>query len=105
MVARSLAVILCLGWAFPAQLWALPLPDDRPKRGPIDAATIAAYEKLGAEFGGLHTLPSGRSKFEPGKEAAAKYLPEFRFSLPKGELPGRCRRLEFSSDLTSARQS
>jgi RNA polymerase sigma factor (sigma-70 family) len=67
---------------------AVPL-DDRPKADPIDDDTIAAYEKLGAVYGGLRMAPGG-IVFEHGEEAAARYLPGFRFlSLPKGELPRR----------------
>src|SRR5262249_53510022 len=83
-----------------------PVPDDRPKRGPIDSDTIAAYEKLGAVYGGIHTFPAGWIQFEPGKEAAAKHLPGFRFSsLPAGELPGRLPAVgvQFGLDLDSTK--
>jgi hypothetical protein len=86
MLARSITAILWLGWAF-AQLRASPLPSDAPRRGPIDGDTIAAYEKLGAEYGGIKIALW--IDFTKGKEAAAKELPGFHFAaLPDGGLPG-----------------
>jgi hypothetical protein len=79
MLARPIALSVCFGWAL-ARLDAVPLPDDLRKRGPIDSVTVAAYEKLGAEYCGFHLGPSG-TEFIPGKEAATKQLPGFRFFL------------------------
>jgi hypothetical protein len=88
MIARSLAAIFCLGLAFP-RLGAAPVPADEPKHAAIDDATIAAYEKLGARYGGFIVSRDGWIEFEQGKDAAAKHLPGFRFRLPKeGNLPG-----------------
>ncbi len=78
-------------------LHAARLADDAPKRDAIDSDTIAAYEKLGAVYGGFRLNPitwsdegfRGHLEFEPGKDAAAKHLPGFRLSpLRKGGLPG-----------------
>jgi hypothetical protein len=54
----------------------------------IDARTVAAYEKLGAVYGGVVQGRSGFHEFEEGKEAARKGLAGFRFkSLADGKLP------------------
>ncbi len=74
----SIAAICCLGW-FVVPLNAVPLPNDgQPKRGPIDPKTIAAYEKLGAAYGGFAVNQFGFLQFSPGKDEAAKGLPGFR---------------------------
>jgi hypothetical protein len=62
MVVRSILAILWLGWAL-ARLHAVALPDERPKRGTIDSETIAAYEKLGAVYGGFYLSAEGRFEF------------------------------------------
>jgi hypothetical protein len=89
MIARSIAALICLGWLL-ARLHAVPPTDDGPKRGSIASDTIAAYEKLGAVYGGFDLTRDGQIVFRPGKEAAAKHLPGFCFSsVPEGGLRGR----------------
>src|SRR5438874_2621672 len=54
----------------------------------IDARTVAAYQKLGARYGGVVKRRSGFPQFNEGKEAARKGLPGFRLSsLADGKLP------------------
>src|SRR4051812_5856537 len=54
----------------------------------IDAVTIAAYEKLGAEYGGW-PKDSVSGDFQPGRKQAEGGLPGFRFNytFPKTNLP------------------
>jgi RNA polymerase sigma factor (sigma-70 family) len=56
---------------------------------PIEAATIAAYEKLGAKYGGFETFESAMISFTPGEQAAVNGVPGFCFigELPEGKLP------------------
>jgi Leucine Rich repeat len=55
--------------------------------GRIEAATIASYEKLGAEYGGWVKAGKGRA-FQAGRDKAEKGVPGFRFHVfPKGKLP------------------
>ena len=51
MPARTTIAILCLGWFV-----VLSRADEPPKYKPIDAKTIAAYEKLGAKYGEFEPL-------------------------------------------------
>ena len=74
MLSRVLVACLALGWLANAACG-----DEPPKWKPIDAETIAAYEKLGAEYGGIGVLEFGGLRFSPGNEAAAKGLPGFKF--------------------------
>src|SRR5262249_50778538 len=54
----------------------------------IKPATVAAYERLGATYGGWVKNTSGRLIFWPGKEAAEKELPGFLFERePRASLP------------------
>ena len=49
---------------------------------------MAAYERLGARYGGMVKGPHIFHSFKAGKEAASKGLPGFRFnSLADGRLP------------------
>jgi len=94
MFPRTLIAMLCFGWLV-VRLQAAPLPEWAATSRQIDPETIAAYEKLGAEYGGFDApvfSPGlddiGIVEFTRGKEAAAKLLPGFRFrSLPDGALP------------------
>src|SRR5690349_2837153 len=67
----------------------------------IDPATVAAYEKLGAVYGGWR---DGKIVFERGPAAAAAGLPGFRFpadfkgKLPKVNVPFA---LEFAADVVT----
>ncbi len=62
--------------------------DEPPNFKPIDPETIAAYEKLGAKFGGFYGDRFEFDHFVPGTTAAAKGLPGFYFdSLRDGMLP------------------
>jgi hypothetical protein len=55
---------------------------------PIDKETIAAYEKLGAVYGGFEADEFGSVVFSAGAEVASEGLPGFRFiELPNGKLP------------------
>ena len=85
MFMRTMLAILCLGW-FVVALPAVPIPDEA-KRGPIDPETIAAYEKLGAVYGGFDVSVYGYPEFFPGKEAATKRLPGFQFAKLPAALP------------------
>jgi hypothetical protein len=83
MFARATIAILCFGW-FAHPLQAVPLPAHRQ----MDPETIAAYENLGAQFGGYDVDAPKHLEFSPGKKSAAKALPLFRFvSLRNGMLP------------------
>jgi Leucine-rich repeat (LRR) protein len=56
----------------------------RPVYQGLDAATVAAYEKLGAIYGTMGTV----APFRKGREKEEKGLPGFRFlSFPKAKLP------------------
>ncbi len=83
MFTRTLIVILyvgCFGVASRA--------DEAPKYKPIDRETVAAYEKLGARYGGFEVRAFGRITFWPGKKSAAKWLPGFAIVPAKdGTLP------------------
>ena len=88
-----------LVFAFPGKC------EELPESAPVDSATIAAYEELGAAYGGF-LVTGGRIMFEGGKAAADKYLPGY-FSFrrcPKRDLQDDCRRLKFSSHLSFTRQ-
>ncbi len=63
--------------------------EEPPKYKPIDPETIAAYEKLGAIYGGFEIDNSGGNyKHLPGKDAAAQHLPGFSFAtLPNDMIP------------------
>src|SRR5580765_529639 len=53
----------------------------------IDAATVAAYEKIGAEYGGWVKSEQG-PVFQPGRAKAESGLPGFRFrTFPKETMP------------------
>jgi hypothetical protein len=75
--------------------WPVQAADAQPKAKKaegIDARTVAAYEKLGARYGGAVKTGSLTSvslqHFEAGKEAATKGLPGFRVSpLADGKFP------------------
>ena len=83
MFTRSLIAVLCLGCFV---VWGST--DELPKYKPIDAETIAAYEKLGAKYGGLGENKYGFIEFSQTKDALAKRLPGFRISpSSKGILP------------------
>jgi len=64
----------------PAALDAQAGNKEEPPRG-IDAATVAAYEKLGAIYGGWVKRESGAIGFQPGRDQAEKGLPGFRFGI------------------------
>jgi hypothetical protein len=79
----------------------LPLQAEEPKYKPIDADTIAVYEKLGAEYGGFKANEWGDIRFRPGAEAAANGLPGFRFGVLEGNLPKLpAVKISFGLDLT-----
>jgi hypothetical protein len=62
--------------------------EEQPKYKPIDPETIAAYEKCGGVYGGFEFSGFGGIGHSPGKEAATKSLPGFRFnSLSNGMIP------------------
>src|ERR1017187_1790275 len=52
--------------------------EKQPAGKGIDAATVAAYEKLGAEYGGWVKTEYG-FRFQAGRDHAEKGLPGFRF--------------------------
>ena len=90
MLTRTVIASICLGW-LAASLQAIPpltLPE-RQMYKPVDSETIAAYEKLGAEYGGFVVDREGAFLFFSGKEEAANWLPGFRFqkTLDDGKLP------------------
>ena len=51
--------------------------DEPAKYKPIDPETVAAYEKLGAEYGEFEVTEFGAVTFSTGIDAAAKKLPGF----------------------------
>ena len=54
----------------------------------IDPATVAAYEKLGAVYGGYVQTDDSFFIFREGRENAEKGVPGFRFKqTPRGKLP------------------
>ena len=54
----------------------------------INPATIAAYQKLGAVYGGIRQFNEFHFEFLAGKDNATKYLPAFHFAEdPKTDLP------------------
>jgi len=57
------------------------LQAQEPKYKSIDAETIAAYEKLGATYGGFRPIKPFVAEFVAGEEAAKKGLPGFRLIL------------------------
>jgi hypothetical protein len=71
----------------PADQGTHPGDKEKPPQG-IDAATVAAYEKLGAVYGGWEKNETGTIWFQPGREHAEKGLPGFRFAIfPQARLP------------------
>src|SRR4051794_32080896 len=53
----------------------------------VDPDTVAAYERLGATYGGLVKGPF-RTNFVAGRSAAGRGLPAFQFKgIPKDQLP------------------
>ncbi|HEV3383989.1 MAG TPA: sigma-70 family RNA polymerase sigma factor [Gemmata sp.] len=61
---------------------------DEPKFQPIDAATIAAYKKLGARVGRFAYTPAEFFRFSGGDDEATKGLPGFAFrELTDGKVP------------------
>jgi hypothetical protein len=99
MLTRNLLITLCFA-CLETSLEAAPLPDAARTPRSIDPETIAAYEKLGAKYGGFVDDGFGRVMFSPGKEAADKGLPGFYirslknrllFKLPPIQVPvGSC---------------
>ena len=75
MFTRQIIAVLCLG-SFVVSSRA----GRAAKCKPIDPATIAAYEKLGAEYGGFEVTDFAHVDFLPGEEAAAKGLPGFNIN-------------------------
>jgi hypothetical protein len=75
MSHRLLSTILFLSCPLVA------LQAQEPKYKSIDAETIAAYEKLGATYGGFRPIKPFVTEFVAGEEAAAKGLPGFRLNL------------------------
>jgi len=66
VLARCIAVVLTFGCAF-AKLHAVPFPNNWPNQTAIDDDTIAAYEKFGAEYGGIISSPNGVAASNPAK--------------------------------------
>jgi hypothetical protein len=86
---KTVRLLLCCAWvgvclAVPA----VPAEDKKPEGKGIDPATVAAYEKLGAAYGGWVRDHDGFRQFEKGRQAAEKGLPGFLFTKePKAALP------------------
>jgi len=76
------------GWIFLfACAVATPAQERKPEGRGIDPASVAAYEKLGATYGGLVDGVFG-FYFQEGPAAAATGLPTFQFQRdPKAKLP------------------
>src|SRR5262249_4033024 len=59
--------------------------EKKPEGKGIDAATVAAYEKLGAKYGGWGKADD---TFQPGQKYAESGLPGFELrTFPEGKLP------------------
>jgi hypothetical protein len=67
----------------------IPLGADDPETKSIDAATIAAYKKVGAKRGGFVLDGVGILLFAYGDDLPDQVTPGFGFkeALPKGKLP------------------
>src|ERR1700722_1783333 len=79
MSLRVIFAILSLGCLH------ISLLADEPKYEPIDAETVAAYEKLGGRYGGFSVVEFGNLKwtFRIAEEEAVKGLPGFYFGYAK----------------------
>ena len=87
---QSLRNLLLCGWVGVFGFaTATPAQEKKPAEKGIEPAIVAAYEKIGAKYGGLvkgefDVAPS----FQEGRAAAEKGLPGFFFkSGPKSKLP------------------
>src|SRR5947209_8175992 len=85
---KSLRLLNCVSGIALFALAAAPAQEKQAVGKGIDAATVAAYEKLGATYGGWEKHKFGFVVFKPGQVATVEGLPGFRFtSRPKAKLP------------------
>jgi hypothetical protein len=79
-MVRALVSLLCLGGL------STRLDAEEPKYEPVDAKTIAAYEKLGAKYGGVGFTDFNGMQFLKGARWVGKRIPAFEFGYMK-EIP------------------